>query len=101
MIIFIFFISLFALDSFDGENSLLEKLGAFFIHLLPSIALIVLLILSWKREWVGGIAFLILGILYVILAWGRFSVLTYFTIAGPLFIVSFLFLFNWINNKKT
>ena len=101
MIIFILFISMFAFDAFDGENSLLEKLEGFFIHLLPSIALIILLILSWRREWIGGIAFLILGMLYVVLAWGRFSLSTYLVIAGPLFLVSFLFLFNWLNARKS
>ena len=68
MIVFILFISLFALDAFEGDRSILSKIGAFLIHLIPSFILIVLLILSWRREWIGGLAFFILGVFYIIMA---------------------------------
>ncbi len=40
MILFIGFISLFALDSFAGNQSFPEKIGGFIIHLIPSAVLL-------------------------------------------------------------
>ena len=101
MILFIFFISLFAFDAFDGNQTILNKIGAFLIHLIPSAVLVILLIISWKREWIGGIIFFLLGIFYIVTTWGKFPLMTYVFISGPLFLVAILFGINWINRDKT
>jgi len=88
MIVFIPFISMFAFDSFDGDESLIRKIGGFLIHLVPTFILIALLVLAWKWEWIGGIAFSLLGFFYIVWAWGRFSLIVYLMVAGPLFIIS-------------
>ncbi len=100
MILFIGFISLFALDSFDGEQPFIEKIGSFLIHLITTAVPIILLIIFWRREWVGGIAFLLLAIGYIIMAWGKFPVSVYFLISGSLFIISSLFWVNWIKKQR-
>jgi len=61
-IVAILFVSLFALDSFDAELSIWQQLSAFLIHLIPSFILIVLLVLAWKWEQIGGILFIMLGL---------------------------------------
>ncbi len=61
-IIAILFISLFALDAFETGHSIWEKIIAFLIHLIPSFILTILLIIAWKKELLGGILFLIIGI---------------------------------------
>lgn len=99
-IVFILFLALFAFDVFEGEQSLIKKLGGFLIHLIPNFALILLLILAWKREWIGFIAFMLAGIAYIVLFRGRFPFSTYLIISGPLFLIAVLFLINWINRKK-
>lgn len=60
-IIAIMFVSVFALDAFE-HGSLIEKLGAFAIHMIPSIILVLVLLLSWKFELLGGIFFVLIGI---------------------------------------
>lgn len=60
-ILAILFISIFALDSFDPALTLWQQLSGFFIHLLPSFILLALLILSWKKELLGGILFTQIG----------------------------------------
>lgn len=100
MIVFTVFISLFALDSFDGDQSFIEKLGGFFIHLIPTAVLIALLVLAWRREWIDAIAFLMLAIGYIIIAWGKFPLVTYLAISGPLFAVSILFGLCWVKKKN-
>jgi hypothetical protein len=66
-ILIIFFISLFSLDVFEMEAAPLELLGAFLIHSLPSILLIVLLVLAWKHPAVGFVAFLVFGVLFMLM----------------------------------
>jgi uncharacterized membrane protein YidH (DUF202 family) len=63
-ILIILFLSLFSLDVFEMEASPLELLGGFLIHNIPSIILLALLILAWKRPAVGFVAFLVAGVLF-------------------------------------
>ncbi len=63
-ILAILFISLFALDSFSTELTIWQQLGAFIIHLIPSFVLLALLIIAWKWELIGGILFIIIGIVF-------------------------------------
>lgn len=61
-ILAILFISLFALDAFEPGRSLGQQLAAFFMHLIPTMVLTLLLLIAWKWEMVGGIIFTIIGI---------------------------------------
>jgi hypothetical protein len=100
MILFILLISMFALDAFDGDASLIKKIAGFLIHLIPTFILIILLVLSWRREWIGAIFFILLGLLYIFWAWRKFPLSVFFIISGPLFISGILFMVNWINRKS-
>ena len=94
--LFAAFLSLFALDVFDESNGFWQTALALLMHLLPStILVIIVLIVSWRREWIGGVLFNALGVLYIVLFWGRFPWFTYAAISGPLFLVGILFLLNW------
>lgn len=59
----ILFISIFALDSFEPGHSLGWQLQAFLIHLLPSFFMLILLMIAWKREWLGGLLFALSGLI--------------------------------------
>jgi hypothetical protein len=94
-ILIIFFVSLFSFDVFDMEASLLEQIGAFLVHSLPSIFLILMLVLGWRRPVVGFIAFLLAGLFFL-----RFVVfgggLGHFLLfSGPLLLISALFYADW------
>ena len=65
-ILAILFISLFSLDSFSSERSFWQNTAAFLMHLIPSFALIVVLIIAWKWEKVGGIILTIIGLAWCI-----------------------------------
>jgi hypothetical protein len=60
----ILFVSIFALDAFAPELTLWQQLGAFFMHMIPSIILAVLLIYAWKHEKWGGVLFLVIGLIF-------------------------------------
>ena len=61
-ILSILFVSLFAFDSFEPGRTIWQQLGAFIIHLIPSFILLLMLIVAWKREYAGGIIFILTGI---------------------------------------
>ena len=90
------FISLFALDVFGEGYGFWMTVLALLMHLIPTGVLLVGLAISWRWEWVGGILFPGLGVLYLVMAWGRFHWPVYLTISGPLFLLGLLFLINWL-----
>ncbi len=55
------FISLFALDSFE-HGTLGEQILAFLLHMIPSFVLMIILAIAWKWELIGGILYILLGI---------------------------------------
>ena len=99
-ILFAAFLSLFALDVFEEGQGILKTIIALLIHLVPVYVVVIVLILSWRWEWIGAILFVGLGVFYIAWAWGRFTLVAYFGISGPLFLVGILFLLNWIFRKE-
>ena len=59
----IVFISLFALDAFDPDLTIWQQIGGFLIHMIPSFILLAALLIAWKWEMVGGIIFIVLGLI--------------------------------------
>src|SRR3989338_1913101 len=64
-IIFIFFLALMSLDVFEGNYGFWGTIAGLFMHNIPAMILLIILIISWKHEIVGGIAFILAGILYM------------------------------------
>jgi cell division protein FtsW (lipid II flippase) len=58
----ILFISVFAADAFQAGQPFLQQLFDFAMHLIPSVLLVLVLILAWKHELIGGILFTLIGI---------------------------------------
>ena len=95
-ILFAVFISLFALDVFDGKHSIWEMIGGFLIHLIPTYIILIVLALSWRWEWIGGVVYIGLGLLYMVMSWGQFHWTVYLSISAPLFLIGALFIVNWL-----
>jgi hypothetical protein len=58
----IVFVSVFALDAFNAEKTIWQQIGDFLMHLIPSFVLIVVLLVAWKRELIGGIMLTLIGL---------------------------------------
>ena len=104
-IIFICFITLFSFDVFGNDYGFWGTLVAFLMHNIPTFVLTAVLIISWKYEIVGGIAFMLAGLLYI-LTLARYPQFEWYMlswiliIAGPAFLIGILFLINWQKKKK-
>ncbi len=97
---FSLFLVIFGFDAFGGPDPIWKQILGFLMHLIPTYLIWILLVLAWKWEWVGAVFFAVLGIVYIYWAWGRFPLSVYLEIAGPLFVVSGLFLWNWLEKRK-
>ncbi|MGA1980296.1 MAG: hypothetical protein ABSG99_07035 [Sedimentisphaerales bacterium] len=99
-ILFAVFVSLFSFDVFGAGYSFWKTILALLMHLIPTGIILVVLAVSWRWEWVGAIIFSALGVLYIVMFWGRFMWPVYLIMSGPLFLVGFLFLINWLYRKQ-
>jgi hypothetical protein len=96
-------ISSLALDSFGPGQNFGRQVGAFFMQMIPSFVLVILLVIAWKWEYLGGFIIMVLAILMtpivfimnyrhnhsVAMSLGIICVITLpFIITGILFIIS-------------
>ena len=104
-ILFILFLAIFSLDIFDENYGFWGTVVGLFIHNIPALILLVVLIISWKYEIIGAVVFILAGILYILLLLTNLNLEWYMlswalTIAGPAFLVGILFLIGWKQKKN-
>jgi len=107
-IIFILFLAFFSLDIFEGNYGFWGTIAGLFMHNLPAIILSIVLIISWKHEIVGGIGFIIAGILYLAMilmniinsGFEWYSLLWAVQISGIAFFIGIMFLVGWFKKRK-
>jgi hypothetical protein len=87
------FLGLFALDAFEPGKPFGDAVTDAAIHLVPSAIVLVLVAVSWRRPWIGGVAFVLLALAYALGVGFRPD--WTLVISGPLTIVGLLFLLSW------
>lgn len=87
------FLSLFALDAFEGVDGFAERAVALVLHLVPSALCLVLVALAWRRPWIGAAGFGVLAVAYASSAWSHPSWVL--VISGPLALVALAYLVAW------
>jgi hypothetical protein len=92
------FLGMFALDAFTEGKTFFQALPDFAIHLAPAVLLLAIVAASWRWEWVGGVAFVALALVYVAMVPGRPDWIL--VISGPLLIVGTLFLWSWFLHEE-
>ncbi|MBZ0178017.1 MAG: hypothetical protein K8F36_01910 [Melioribacteraceae bacterium] len=99
-VLFALFLSLFATDVFNQTGGFFSIAAAFLIHLIPAFIILIVLIISWKREWIGAFIYVFLGFYYIFKTFDKFDYTTLAVISGPLFLMSILFFISWIVRKN-
>jgi hypothetical protein len=99
-IIFIVFMSLFSLDVFGETGPWYMILAGFLMHLIPVMLLLVILLYAWRREFVGGIIFIGLAIIFTIFFNTYRQWQTFIMISFPVFLTGFLFILHERLEKK-
>lgn len=108
-ILAILFVSMFAGDAIEEGRTLWQNAGALFMHLIPTMILLSVLVVAWRYELIGGIVLTVLGLAFIGIVFamnfdrlhsagkslGIAAIICLpFVIAGILFIVSY-----FINKK--
>jgi hypothetical protein len=106
-IAFVLFLMVFSLDVFEPGLSAREIATGLFMHNIPALILLAVVVISWKREIVGGIVFIIVGILFTVrmaatMITNQFEWigLSQLIIAGPAFLIGVLFIVNWLKKRN-
>lgn len=108
-ILAILFVSMFSLDSFQAGGPLKVQILGWLMHMIPSFILIIVLIIAWKWENIGGIIFLSIGLAFSpYVFWGNYvnnhsiwlSLLIIMTITFPFILVGVLFLLSHHTRRK-
>ena len=99
-ILFLLFLAIFSLDVFGNGYTFWQTVLGLFMHNIPSLILLVILLISWKHELVGSIAFVLAGLVYIfiILFISQFEwymLLWILQISGPAFLIGILWWLNW------
>lgn len=93
-IIFVVFISLFALDVFDESYTARELVIAIVMHMIPTFTVIITLLIAWRWEKVGGIIFIILGLFYLFMTLNNFNLSAFLLIPIPLLLIGATFILH-------
>ena len=97
-ILYAVFVSLFARDVFGQGSGFVQTALALLIHLVPTGVIITVLVVSWRREWLAAVVFIVAGVLYL------FSTLQHpdwvLVISGPLWLIGILFFVSWLYRRE-
>ena len=86
------FLALFALDVFQDNGSIVEKMGGLAVHLIPSALVLAAVLTTWRYERLGALILAGLGAGYAI--WTRGHPSWIVVIAGPLWVIAALFVLS-------
>jgi hypothetical protein len=92
------FLALFALDAWEAGKPVSRRVTDVVIHLLPSLAVLAVVALSWRRQWIAGVAFVGLAAAYA--GTVRFRLDWVLVISGPLLTAGLLFLWSWLQGYE-
>ncbi len=98
-ILFILFLAMFSLDIFEGNYGFRGTIFGLFMHNIPTLILLIILLISWKYEIVGGIAFILAGLVYLVVLFKNpfewYMLSWAIQISGIAFLIGILFLVGW------
>lgn len=90
----IILLTLFSLDVFSGDAPLLNEIGGFLIHMLPSFIMVAILVVSWKKQSLGGVLCIIVSVIFTIFFKTYTSLSAFLLITGLPLTCGALFLYS-------
>lgn len=90
------FIFLLSFEAFNKNYEFGTAVVSFLGKLLPTLIILLLLFLSHRWAFIGAITFNLVGLIYISYNWGKYPFISFIGVTGPMFIVGFFFLVNWI-----
>lgn len=102
-LLFVGLLVLLSMDSFAGDRSVGEKMLGFLIHLIPAFAVVICLLVAWKFRVLGGLLFIVMGLIFTIFFGTYRSIPSFFSISLPLLLAGILFMISqwWVAGGNT
>ncbi|MEZ4518014.1 MAG: hypothetical protein R3C44_14735 [Chloroflexota bacterium] len=85
------FLSMFAMDVWGMDGTMIERLGGFLIHLTPVYVVVAALLVGWKWPLAGGVLFLLMAVIFTLFFDLTDSWQSLLLIGGPLVVIGALF----------
>jgi hypothetical protein len=102
-ILLVLLLLIISFDVFEEDDLWYMILLGFLIHNIPVIVLIATIITSWKRPFVGSMAFLAIGLfytLYMLINHGSHAMTSVLSLGLPAMIISCFYAFDSCLRKK-
>jgi hypothetical protein len=92
------FLSLFATDVFDEKLGFWPTAADLGMHLIPTFIVLIVLVLAWRREWIGASLYAALAVFYSCWALPKHPLWAEL-IAGPLLLIAVVYLLAWLGRR--
>jgi hypothetical protein len=89
----------FAADVFNNEQNIAQTFYDLLLHLIPTAVILLIVVVAYNRSLIGAIIFLVLGLMYIITGWANLHWTAHVLIAGPLLVLSALYITAWKSSK--
>jgi len=90
---------IFAADVFNHEQNIAQTFYDILLHLLPTAVILLIVFVAYNRPLIGAIIYLVLGLMYIITGWASMHWTAHVLIAGPLLLLSALYITAWKSIK--
>lgn len=98
-ILYAFALLVFAADVFSKAQSVSQTLIDLVLHCIPTFIVLLLVVIAHQRPLMGSIIFAVNGIVYIITGWANLHWTAHIFIAGPLLVLSALYITAWKSTK--
>jgi hypothetical protein len=94
-------LTLLSTDVFAEGYTFWQSILGFLIHMLPTFAVLILLVLAWRWEWVGALGFIAFGVWYIAITWSNdMHWSAYAILSGVPILIGILFLVGWVKRGE-
>lgn len=100
-ILFAAFLTIFAADVFSESHGFWSTAAALLLHMIPSVLILLILVLAWRHERLGGLFYFTLGVVYLAASWGTSDWIGYAAVSAPLLVIAMLFFAHWWLFRKS
>lgn len=89
----------FAVDVFNKEQSISQTFSDVLLHLVPTMVVLFFVFVGYKKPLIGTVICLVSAMIYIITGWSNMHWTAHVLIAGPLLVLSLLYIMAYKSIK--
>lgn len=90
--LFVMLLVIVSLDSFSGAGPVSRKLVGFTTHVMPALAVLLVLLIYWRNLFYSGIAFLVISVAFTVFFKTYNNIYSFIFLSIPLAIIALMFI---------